>query len=206
MQKFFGRAILGLGLIFATQPASALFEARMTYSLLASKPDLAPLYVGGTSSIPSVSANAGMGGDILFFPPLLDWGFGARVENLGFKVNSGNLEYKSTANRTALLVSYSFIDTLLHVRTLFSYGLSHSGGMKVTESGVADLNWEPGSVSSYQVGLDVGVGLAGMVIGGEAGYQSMKWTEMADKNNSTANKVNTDMSGTYMKVYVGIGI
>lgn len=187
-------------------PAHALVEARLTYGLLVSNPQLGDLYNGATS-IPSVAPNYGLGGDVLVFLPLTGWGFGVRQENLGLTASSGGLDFKSTATRTSAVVAYRFIDTILHVGTLFTYGLSHKAGFDVDESSTnTHLRWEPGSVSSYSAGLEVGVGLGIFILGAEAGYQSLKWNGMTDSSGGSTNKPDTDMSGSYTKVYFGFGI
>lgn len=200
--------LIGLGFALAAAPAHALFEARLTYTVLASNPDLASLYTGASSDVPSAAANYGMGADVIVFPPLFGgWGFGGRMENLAMTATSGDMEYKSNAQRTSLLVTYRFIDTLLHLGLVGTYGIGHTNSMKVTKTSPAvNSEWEPGSTSSYQLGVDVGAGLAGFVFGGEAGMENMKWKDSADKNNAAASKKDIDMSGTYVKFYVGFGI
>ena len=51
--------------LLAFNSAHALFEARLTYGVLASKPDLASIYNGSTS-VPAVAPNAGIGFDAIF--------------------------------------------------------------------------------------------------------------------------------------------
>jgi hypothetical protein len=185
----------------------AIFEGRLTYTLLASKPDLGALYTGSTS-VPSAAANYGIGGDALFFIPLTGYGAGLRYEDLGATASANGLEFASVAKRTSILLTYRFINTFLHLGPIFSYGISHTNSMKVTDKNNAALgaNWEPGSTKSYQIGLDVGFGLVGFVVGGELGYQSMMWEKMKDLKGVSTKTPDTDMSGTYAKVYVGIGI
>lgn len=190
----------------AAAPAMALVEARLTYGLLVSNPNLGSLYTG-TSTVPSVAPNYGLGADVLIFPPLMSWGFGLRQENLGLNASGGGLEFKSTATRSSAVLAYRFINTLLHVGTIFTYGLAHSGGVEVTEGGgTLSLKWEPGSVSSYSAGIEAGIGLGLFVLGAEAGYQSMTWNKMKDSTGTSTSRPNTDMSGTYSKIYLGLGI
>jgi len=79
--------------------------------------------------------------------------------------------------------------------------------MDVTDSGNSAFSskWEPDSAASYSAGVDVGVGLIGFVLGGEAGYESLKWNKMKDSTGHVANTPDTDMSGSYMKIYLGFG-
>ena len=195
--------MLGLCALMLSAPAHALFEARLTYTGLVSQPNLDELY-DGSLTVPSASANSGLGADALVFIPLSGWGFGLRYEGLGFKADEGALSYESSMNRTALLVTYRFINTLVNVGPTFTYGLSHSGSLKANDGSVSH-NWEPGSVSSYSVGLDAGVGLLLFNVGGEVGYQHLKWNDMEDKEGTSSARPSTDMSGSYVKAYIGFG-
>lgn len=188
---------------FASVPALAIVEARLTYSLLASSPDYSKLYTSG-SSAPSAAANAGLGADVLVFIPLTGWGFGIRQENLGITVSGNSVEAKSTANRTAAMASYRFINTLLHLGVNFTYGLSHSNSMEITD-GNNKLKWEPDSASSYTAGVEAGVGLGLFVLGGEMGYESLKWNKMKDSTGTSTQTPDIDMTGIYTKVYLGFG-
>lgn len=184
--------------------AHAIVEARLTYGGLVSNPDFGKLY-SGTTSVPSVAPNYGMGFDGLIFIPLSGLGFGVRYENLGAAASSSGLEFKSTANRTSAVFAYRFINTLIHLGPIFTYGLSHSGGMAVSE-GATKYDWQAGSVSSYSAGLEAGVGLGLFILGAEVGYQSLKWSKMEDKNSTSTSTPDIDMSGTYTKVFLGFSI
>lgn len=191
--------------LFGFSAAHALVEARVTYGALASKPDLAAIYNLGTSTVPSVAPNAGIGFDALFIVPIVGIGGGIRYENLGFNARSGSLEYKSQVTRTSLIVNYRLINTLMYLGPIATLGLSHSGGIKWTEGNTA-TDFTPDSTSSYTVGLEAGVGLLGFLVGAEAGYQNMKWNRMKDSTNTFTGTPNLDMSGTYFKVILGFGI
>lgn len=185
--------------------AHALFDIRLTGTILASKPDLTQIYTG-SSTIPTYSPTLGLGGDFLFSPPLTDFGFGIRYENLGASFSKDGLSFKATNMRTAALIDYRFINTLFLLGIIGSYGLSHTSGFQVTESvsGI-DSNWEASSSSSLSIGIEAGVKLLGFIIGVEVGQESMKWNNLTDKNNSNSGTVNLDMSGAYTKAFLGFG-
>lgn len=197
-------AAVGFSLVLAPQ-AQALVEARVTYGLLAGKPDLSSLVISGAPTAPSVSVNYGIGADVLVVIPIVGLGAGLRYENFGFKVDNSGLEYKTTTSRTAVLVNYRLINTLLYLGPIFSYGISHSNNMTVSYNGtIADLS--PDSTSSYTAGLEFGAKLGGFQVGAEGGYESFKWKKMTDKNNVITNQPDLDMSGSYFKVTLGFGI
>ncbi len=190
--------------LFGFGSAHALVEARLTYGALASKPDLSSIY-NGTSTVPAVAPNAGIGFDALFIVPVIGIGGGLRYENLGFNASQGSLNYKSQLTRTSVIVNYRLINTVMYLGPIFTLGMSHSGSIKWSEGNTA-TNFSPDSIASYTAGLEAGVGMLGFVVGAEAGYQNMKWNRVKDSTNTFTGTPNLDMSGTYFKVVLGFGI
>jgi hypothetical protein len=191
--------------LMTIQSAQAIVEARVNYGVLASKPDLSKVSIGGVTDLPTAAANYGIGADVLFVIPIVGVGFGVRYENLGFKLSQGGLEFKTSTSRTALVVNYRIINTLLYLGPLLTYGVSHSNNMTV-ESGATKADLTPESSSSYSAGLEAGAKLGGFMVGAEAGYQSLMWKGMADKNSVITSMPDLDMSGTYIKATLGFGI
>lgn len=185
-------------------PAHALFEARLTYGLLGSKPDLSPVFPG-QSSIPAVAPTYGLGADVIVSPPLFPIGFGMRYENMGVAATTGGLEFKANYTRTALLVNYRLIDTLLFLGPIFSYGISHSGEIKALTNSTETANFSSSKISSYSMGLEAGVKLIGFHVGAEAGYEDFRWKEAHDKTGNLADQ-DINLSGSYVKVLLGFGI
>lgn len=184
--------------------AQALVEARLTYGALSSKPDLATIYNGSTS-LPAVSPNAGIGFDALFIAPVLGIGAGLRYENLGFNASSGGLEFKTQATRTSVLINWRLINTVMYLGPIATIGMSHANNIKWTEGSNA-TDFSPDTTSSYSVGLEAGVGLLGFLVGAEAGYQNMKWNKVKDSTGTFTNTPDLDMSGSYAKVILGFSI
>lgn len=192
--------------IFCIQSAHALVEARLSYGLLGSKPDLSTIY-NGTTTVPAIVPNMGLGVDALFIVPLVGIGGGLRYENLGFTASSNGLEYKSQMTRTSLVVNYRIINTIMYLGPIATMGMSHSNNIKWTDSNTgisADLT--PDSSSSYTVGLEAGVSLIGFIVGAEVGYQNMKWSTLKDSKGVIPTTPDLDMSGTYAKIMFGFGI
>jgi hypothetical protein len=185
-------------------PAHALFEARLTYGLLASQPDMSALFLGQASP-PAVAPTYGLGADVIVSPPLFPIGFGLRYENMGVSASSSGLEFKANYTRTAVVLNYRIIDTLLFVGPIFSYGLSHSGNIKALVNGTETANFSSNKISSYSIGLEAGAKLLGFHLGAEAGYQDFRWKEAHDSTATLADQ-DLNMSGSYMKVLLGIGI
>ncbi|MCB0368724.1 MAG: hypothetical protein KDD45_04570 [Bdellovibrionales bacterium] len=189
------------------QSANALVEARLSYGLLSSNPDLATIY-NGTTSVPSVVPNMGLGVDAIFVVPIIGIGGGLRYENLGFTASSNGLEYKSQLTRTSLVVNYRIINTLMYLGPIATVGVSHSSNIKWTDSNGATSSADltPDSTSSYSVGLEAGLGLMGFIVGAEVGYQNLKWNTLKDSKGTITTTPDLDMSGTYAKIMFGFGI
>ncbi|MFV8257730.1 hypothetical protein ACNQKP_07985 [Bdellovibrio bacteriovorus] len=206
--RLFNILILGLFVCLLSPVAQArdLFEARLSYGMLNSDPDLNSLCVDCATSAPSVTPFYGLGADgIVTLPiPLLP-GIGIRYENMKFSTSKSGLDYTANFSRTALLLNWRPIDNLIYAGPILTYGLSHSTDLKVTEFGVKKASYSAGSPSSYTVGLEAGVKLIGFSLGAEFGYQNFQWNDATD---STGNAPSQDinMNGTYGKFILGFSI
>lgn len=185
---FMKKILLSIAALLCVQSVSqaAIFEAKVSYTLLSSKPDLG-------DTLPEGVPSYGLGFDLLVMPPLIPVGVGLRQENLGFSVDNSTAEAKLTATRTSVVINSRLLDTLFYVGPVFTYGLSHTGKME-GKVGVTKFSEKPDSFSSYSLGLEAGVRL-GVLIGAEAGYMSFK----------TKGGNDTDLSGSYAKVFLGFG-
>lgn len=187
-----------------TSSAHAIFDVRLTYGLLASKPSMTPLFPNQTE-LPTVAPTYGLGADFIVSPPLFPLGFGLRYENMGVEATVNTLEFKANYTRTAFLLNYRLIDTLVFVGPILSYGMSHSGNIKAFTNGTETANFSSDKISSYSVGLEAGVKLIGFQVGAEAGYQDFRWKNAHDETNTLADQ-DFNMSGSYVKVLLGFGI
>lgn len=185
--------------------AHALFEAKLTYGFLASKPDLAKMY-GGSSELPSIAPTYGVGGDVLFQIPLFPFGLGLRYENMGLKASAGTVEFNAKNTRTAAIIDYRLIDTLLYVGPIFTYGLSHNASIGVKESGTEISSFTSNKVSSYSIGLEAGAHLVGFLIGAEVGTETLMMKSATDSKGVISGSQDINMSGSYAKILFGISI
>lgn len=204
MKKFMTWGSLVLGAFCFTQPAQALIEAKLTYGMLASSPDLTQLYNGATS-LPSITPTYGLGGDLVLNLPLVPVGFGLRYESMGLKATSGGLEFKADTSRTAILLNYRLIDTILHLGPVFTYGVSHSSHITAIENGSTKSDFSSDSVQSYTIGLEAAVQVLAFIVGAEVGYEDMRWKNAHDKSGNFSDR-DINMSGSYAKVMLGLGI
>jgi hypothetical protein len=195
--------LLILSVLFAI-PSYALFEARINYGLLQTKPSLDQLY-SGASSIPTVPVVYGYGADAIVSVPFLGWGLGLRYESLGFKASSSTLEFKNEVTRTSIVANKRFLDTLVYLGPIFTFGIAHDLSMTVTDNSVQQSKFSSNKCFSYSAGIEGGASLIGLMVGAELGYQSMKFTDATDANGSLSSR-DIDMSGTYAKISIGIGI
>jgi hypothetical protein len=201
-----------LFLIALSAPISswALFEARATLGGTQAKPDINAICAGSCSN-PSGAAGAtyvpGVGLDAIVKLPLIPIGFGVRYEGIKLSGDNATSSTEIKYTRTALLLNYRLIDTIVHFGPIASYGLSHTGSLSVSEAGIGKVDLAPSTMSSYSVGLELEVKpliVLPLIVGAEAGYMSFKWDGV---NNSFDNsKKDVDLSGTYMKVFIGLDI
>ena len=187
--------------LFTTQTSFAFLEIRGTYGQLSGGPDLKDLYSGTVTNLPTVSPSTSYGGDAIITLPFLP-GIGIRYEKLRMKTSNENLEAIADYTRTAVLVNARIIDTILFLGPIASYGTSHSGTLTIKDT--KEREWSSDTVSSFQVGIEAGIKLVGIVIGVEAGHQGYKWKDAKEKNDLETKRKDIDMSGTYVKGLLGI--
>lgn len=188
----------------------ALFEARATLGATQAKPDLQSICNGSCTNPGGVADAAyvpSVGIDALVKLPLIPFGFGLRYEGIKLKGDNSTSETEIKYSRTAILVNYRLIDTIVHFGPIASYGISHTGNMTVKESGSTKIDLSPSSVSSYSIGLEVEVKpliVLPLIVGAEAGYMGHKWNDVNNVIDNT--KKDIDLSGTYIKVFLGLDI
>lgn len=198
-----------LPIIFVLISASvshALIDVRLNYGLLTSKQNLEDICTGCStpSNTPDIVPSYGLGVDVIVSPPLLNMGFGLRYENLGFTTSSSGIEAKFSNVRTALIVNYRLIDTLIFLGPIVTYGLSHSGKLEIEENGAKVLEYNNGSASSWSIGLEGGVKLIAFLVGAELGYQDLRWNN-AKSSLTTEVEKDINLSGSYAKIHLGFG-
>lgn len=188
----------------------ALFEARLTYGSLASQQSITDICQGSCtapSNAPSIVPTFGLGADAIISLPMIPIGFGVRYEDMKLSTSSSNIEADLKYTRTALLLNYRFIDTIIHFGPIASIGLSHSGNLNIKEGGTTRVDVSPGSVSSYSLGLELGAKplvVIPLKVGAEAGYMMYDWGTMTNSVDGSQKDVN--LSGYYLKVFLGIDI
>lgn len=196
--------LFSLLMLFVSQPSMALFEVRAGYGVLNSKPDLGSFYTN-TADIPAATPNAGLTLDAIATIPLVGLGGGLRMENMKIAYDSSILGIENKMTRTALIVNYRLINTLIYLGPIFTYGLNHSNSIKLTSNGSTLSNISSSKVSSYSMGLEGGASLLGFMVGAEVGTMGMKYKDATDSVDTTRVH-DLDMSGTYAKIFVGFGI
>lgn len=201
---------LFLTTIFLPASSWALFTARASYGLLTSKQDIANLCQGSCTApanAPAIVPTYGLGLDALVSLPLVPFGFGLRYEKQGVSASASNIEASVNYTRTAVLVNYRLIDTIIHFGPIASYGISHSGNFSIKEGGVTKVDVTPNSMTSYSLGLELEVKpliVIPIIVGAEFGYMGFKWNNSINSVDSSSK--NIDLSGTYMKVFLGLDI
>ncbi len=187
----------------------ALFTARATYTGVVSKDALKDVCAGTTCEgvAPDMVPLYGLGADVIVKLPLIPIGFGLRTEKLGLDVNKNGVEGEAKLNRTAALINYRFIDTIIHFGLIGSYGLDHSAGIRVAQNGSNVVDYTGGSLKSYSLGLELEVKpliIIPLIVGAETGIMNTKWSGATDSVGNASKDI--DLSGTYIKFFLGIDI
>jgi len=202
--------LLFLVAISAPLSSWALFEARATVGATQANPDLQKICSGSctnSANAPTATYVPGVGLDAIVKLPLIPFGFGIRYEGIKLTGDSSTINAEIKYTRTAVLVNYRLIDTIVHFGPIASYGVSHTGSMTVKESGNTVVDLSPTTMSSYSIGLELEVKpliVIPIIVGAEAGYMSHKWTDVTNSIDNT--KKDVDLSGTYIKVFLGLDI
>ena len=202
--------LLFIGLMSLPLSSWALFEGRLSYGSLASGQSLSGICQGSCvapSNAPAIVPTFGTGLDVIVSLPMIPIGFGIRTEDMKLIASASGVDAEVKYNRTALLLNYRLIDTIIHFGPIASIGLSHSGSMSIKENGTTRVDLAPGSLSSYSLGFELlakPLIVIPITVGAEAGYMSFKWGQVTNSVDSTQKDV--DLSGTYIKVFLGIDI
>lgn len=202
--------LLFTALLAVPMSSWALFEGRLSYGSLASGQDLAAICQGSCatpSNAPAIVPTFGLGLDALVSLPMIPVGFGVRMEDMKLSASASGVDAEVKYNRTALLINYRLIDTIVHFGPIASIGLSHSGSMSIKENGTSRVDLSAGSLSSSSLGLELLVKpliVIPITVGAEAGYMSFKWGQVTNTVDNTQKDI--DLSGSYIKVFLGIEI
>ena len=196
-------------LLFFPLSSWALFEARATYGGVVSKDAMADACAGTACAglTPSMVPLYGLGVDAILKLPLIPIGFGLRYENLGLSASKNGISGDAKMSRTALLVNYRLIDTIIHMGFIGSYGLNHDGHITIANNGSNVVDFTANSVTTYSIGAELEVKpliVIPLIVGGELGYMGAKWKNAHD--NVSGNDKDLDLSGTYIKFFLGIDI
>lgn len=143
-----------------------------------------------------VATMSGFNLDAIFEIPVTSFGVGLRYESMGFDLEAGGAARSTDFTRTALLVNYRLIDTLAYFGFIGSLGFINN--LETEISGAADREYDADLTTS--IGVEAGVSLGLLTVGGELGYLNAK---MKDSNGS--NNPDFDASGVYIKALVGVG-
>lgn len=187
---------LGLALLFVGVTARAgLLEIRAGVGMNAADPkDLNTAINSGLDNDSIDNYNL----DVYVNLPAIPIGVGLRNEWLKGEASFGADAWDIDANNLTVLVDWRIIDSVVYVGPLVTIGapfgdiLANSGG----NSDKATLKMDQ---LSYGIAAEAGIKFGSLILGAEAGYQSVKL-----KAGSGSSQVDVDLSGVYGKAMVGI--
>lgn len=187
----------------------ALFTARATYTGIVAKDTLKDACAGTSCDglAPDMVPLYGLGADVIVKLPLVPIGFGLRTEKLGLDVNKNGVEGEANFSRTAALVNYRFIDTIIHFGLIASYGLDHSASLRVANSTSNYVDYGGGDIKSASIGLELEVKpliVIPIIVGAETGLMKAEWKNARDSMSNNTKTINLD--NTYIKFFLGLDI
>jgi hypothetical protein len=187
----------------------ALFTARATYTGVVAKDAIKDACAGTSCETvaPDMLPLYGLGADVIVKLPLIPIGFGVRTEKLGLDVDKNGVAGNVDFSRTALLLNYRFIDTIIHFGLIGSYGLDHSASLRVSNASSNYVDYGGGDLSSYSLGLELEVKpliVIPIIVGAETGLMKAEWKNAKDSVSTNNKSINLD--NTYIKFFVGIDI
>jgi hypothetical protein len=191
-------------LLLQAPKALAIFDLKVGYGTLASKPDLLGFYTGA-ATMPATVPTVGLTMDAIVTIPVIGIGGGIRTEDMKISYDSDVLGISNSFKRTSLILNYRLLNTVIYLGPIFTLGVNHSNELKIASGGSDLSKIKSSNVSSYTAGIEAGASLIGLTAGAELGVMNMKYKDATDELDTT--KIHDiDMSGSYVKLFVGFGI
>lgn len=189
-----------------TASSKAFVEIKANYGGLATKDFISATCGSACTGVPPANVPlVGISADLIISPPLTAYGFGIRYEKLNISGTLAAVEATAQIERIAALVNYRFIDTILKIGPVFTVGISNQTQFKVIESGTTKANYTSTTSDSASAGLEIGIKpliILPLILGVETGYQYLNIKNAIDSVGGSSK--NIDLSGLYLKAYLGL--
>lgn len=219
------KLLILISLLTVGAQASASLEIRAHYGIMNGVPSSFNKHVEeNVTNAPDIKAQTPIGADLVYSLPVVSFAFGVRYEMINSKqsgdVTVGGLPMKMdselNATRISLLGGYRLIETPVGFLGLMAHvGVSSTADYKIklVTSGVTvtDEKYKGSVATNYGAGLEAAATLGMFLIGGELGYTTFKGTGFKASDGSyltnlAGEKTVLDLSGTYVKVLIGLSI
>jgi hypothetical protein len=136
--------------------------------------------------------------------PVLPFGAGVRYEvanqDQSSTISGNPQKWELDVQNISLLVDWRIIDTLVYVGPLLSVGLANAD-FEANNAGTITKESLDGDLT-YGIAAEAGIKLKKLILGAEAGYQSIK----IDSPDNVNYNSDIDLSGFYGKVMVGVAL
>src|SRR5438132_206416 len=114
-------------MVLAPFTSHALVEGRLSYGSLVSGASLKDICQGSCTapdSAPAIVPTFGAGLDIIVSLPMIPFGFGLRTEDMKLSASESGIDAEIKYNRTAAIINYRLIDTIVHFGPIATIGMS----------------------------------------------------------------------------------
>lgn len=159
--------------------------------------------------LPEFDEATWLSGDAIAFFPGFPLGVGARYEETSARQSGSGRQVDENWKRISVLASWRFIDDLVYLGPIFSFGVSNE--FKYTrESSGSELVYKTKKNLSLTAGLETGMKLSVFRLGLEAGYLYANLGELKDPSSNPlleadGSTARADLSGPYARALVGFG-
>jgi hypothetical protein len=193
--------------------ANALLEMKVGYQMQSGAPSVYNDLLNsaclncGTKAPPL----SGYGFDLVIKIPKIPFGFGIRYDEFQQKTELLSvIKLTQKFSATSLLLNYRFIDKLIFVGPIVTYGIYNQSTLKYELNGVEQFMGTATSATSYTAGVESGVKLGLLRISSEVGYGSYVATDIKNSSNAFlssgeyySNKI--AYNGPYGRLQLGFG-
>jgi hypothetical protein len=207
--KLFTRALTTLAaLLLLCDQASAIVDVRIGAGVLRANPQQVQDFDRTFSaSIPEIDAMIDFAADVIVSPPLFPFGIGLRYEQFMKDEESGSYSNKSKFTRTSVVLNRRFIDTLIYLGAIGTFGLSNSYKHEFNP-GTGLRKYKAKGDLTASIGVEAGVKLLVFTAGAELGYMYANLNNLETEDGgsvvSSGNAIDVNLSGTYAKIMVGL--
>lgn len=202
--KIFGKGVAGVAavLLVASSVNAAVLDMRVGAGISAADPKGFERRVNSLSGTDLSAKNfETFNADVIFHLPAVPFTLGARYEQ-AYQARSGSAaDWKLNVNNLSVLTELRIIDSVFYAGPFVGVGFPWAT-LKYSDSASSVRHQLNCRQLSYFGGIGAGVYLGPFLVGGEAGYKSIRLKGGSSSGNSVNTNIN--LEGFYGKALAGV--